>query len=150
MNDKKKGGCLCGAVSYEIDSSDIVSAHHCHCKDCQKSTGSGKATIIILPEEKINLQGDLKYFTVMGSAGSHISRGFCPNCGSPVLSFMEENPGIKFLKAGTLDNSDWLGIVSSFWSSTAQHWSPVDDSIDSVTHNPDLGWNYGATAVQDI
>ena len=52
---------------------------------------------------------------------------------------MEENPGIKFLKAGTLDSSDWLGIVSSFWSSTAQHWSPVDDSIDSVTHNPDLG-----------
>ena len=138
-NELKRGGCLCGKIEYEFDSSKVISAHHCHCTDCQKSTGSGKATIIILPDENINLQGDLKYFTVTGSAGSHISRGFCPTCGSPVLSFMEENPGIKFLKAGTLDNSDWLDNFSSFWSSTAQHWSPVDDSIDSVTHNPELG-----------
>ena len=96
MSNKKTGGCLCEAVTYEIDIADIVSAHHCHCTDCQKSTGSGKATIIIMPAEQLNIKGELKFFSVKGSAGSHISRGFCPECGSPVVSFVEENPAIKF------------------------------------------------------
>jgi len=101
-NEIKIGGCLCGKVEYEFDSSKVISAHHCHCKDCQKSTGSGKATIVMIPEEDLNLSGNLKFYTVTGTAGSHISRGFCEECGSPVISFVEENPGIKFIKAGTL------------------------------------------------
>ena len=139
MSNKKTGGCLCEAVTYEIDIADIVSAHHCHCTDCQKSTGSGRATIIIMPAEQLNIKGELKFFSVKGSAGSHISRGFCPDCGSPVVSFVEENTAIKFLKAGTLDDSSWLEVHSSFWSSTANPWSPLDSNIDSVTHNPELG-----------
>ena len=39
------GGCLCRKVRYKFDREKIVSAGHCHCKDCQKVTGSGKATI---------------------------------------------------------------------------------------------------------
>ena len=37
------GGCLCGAVRYEIDQtlSDVIA---CHCTDCQKASGSGLCT----------------------------------------------------------------------------------------------------------
>ena len=140
MSDEiKRGGCLCGKIEYEFDSSKVISAHHCHCKDCQKSTGSGKATIVMLPEEDLTLSGNLKFYTVTGTAGSHISRGFCEECGSPVISFVEENAGIKFIKAGTLNDSSWLSIASNFWSSTANQWSPTDESLHSFTHNPDLG-----------
>ena len=139
IDEIKKGGCLCGKIEYEFDSSKVISAHHCHCKDCQKSTGSGKATILLIPEEDLSLSGNLKFYTVTGTAGSHISRGFCEECGSPVISFVEENPAIKFIKAGTLNDSSWLSIASNFWSSTANQWSPVDESLHSFTHNPDLG-----------
>ena len=67
MSDEiKKGGCLCGKIEYEFDSSKVISAHHCHCKDCQKSTGSGKATILLIPEEDLSLSGNLKFYTVTG------------------------------------------------------------------------------------
>ena len=138
-NKMQTGGCLCGNIQYEFDSSKVISAHHCHCKDCQKSTGSGKATIVMIPEENISVNGNLKFYTVTGTAGSHISRGFCQDCGSPVLSFVEENPAIKFIKAGTMDDSSWLAIASNFWSSTAQSWSSPQEGIHSFTHNPDLG-----------
>ena len=46
-----KGQCQCGAISYSFDISKILSAHHCHCKDCQRSTGSGKATILFIPKK---------------------------------------------------------------------------------------------------
>ena len=137
MSDAIKiGGCLCGKVVYEFDSSKVISAHHCHCKDCQKSTGSGKATIVMIPEEDLTLSGNLKFYTVTGTAGSHISRGFCEECGSPVISFVTEQPQLRFIKAGSLDNSDWLKIESSFWSVSACKWDPINDSLPSYPKNP--------------
>ena len=137
-NTTQKGGCLCGKVSYQFNQADILSAHHCHCRDCQKSTGSGKATILLIPENSLIIEGDLKNFSVTGSAGSTISRGFCENCGSPLISFVEENPDLKFIKAGSLNDSSWVSPNSSFFSTSAVPWSPVDEDIHSFTYNPDF------------
>jgi hypothetical protein len=138
MSDKcESGGCLCGAIKYEFDKSNLISAHHCHCIDCQKSTGSGKSTIIMLPAQAILMDGELKFYTSPTSSGRNMSRGFCQECGSPVLSFIKEMQEVNFLKAGSLDDSSWLKIDSNFYSSSAHSWSPIDDDILSFTHNPD-------------
>ena len=50
-----------------------------------------------------------------------------------------ENSGVKFIKAGTLDDSSWVSITSNFWGSSAQAWSPADEESHTFTHNPDLG-----------
>ena len=138
MSDQcESGGCLCGAVKYEFDKSNLISAHHCHCIDCQKSTGSGKSTILMLPAQAILMNGELKFYTSPTSSGRNMSRGFCEECGSPVLSFIKEMQEVNFLKAGSLDDSSWLKIDSNFYSSSAHSWSPIDDDILSFTHNPD-------------
>ena len=54
----------------------VVSAHHCHCEDCRKSTGSGKATIVLILDQALKISGDIKYFSVIGSGGNKVSRGF--------------------------------------------------------------------------
>ena len=102
-SELQSGGCLCKKITYKFDKSHVISAHHCHCTDCQKSTGSGKATILLIPNESLQINGELKYYTVTGSAGSNISRGFCAECGSPLISFVKENPDVKFIKAGSID-----------------------------------------------
>ncbi|SVA46288.1 uncharacterized protein METZ01_LOCUS99142 [marine metagenome] len=138
MSDKyESGGCLCGAIKYEFDKSNLISAHHCHCIDCQKSTGSGKSTILMLPAQAILMDGELKFYTSTTSSGRNMSRGFCEECGSPVLSFIKEMQEVNFLKAGSLDDSSWLKIDSNFYSSSAHSWSPIDEDILSFTHNPD-------------
>jgi len=138
MSDQcESGGCLCGAIKYEFDKSNLISAHHCHCTDCQKSTGSGKSTILMLPAQAILMDGELKFYTSPTSSGRNMSRGFCEECGSPVLSFIKEMQEVNFLKAGSLDDSSWLKIDSNFYSSSAHSWSPIDEDILSFTHNPD-------------
>ena len=134
--DKKTGSCLCGEVSYSFNESSVISAHHCHCKDCQKSTGSGKATIVMIPENALQMKGEIKIYTVTGTDGSHVTRGFCESCGSPLISYIEEMQGIRLIKAGSLDDSSWLKIDSNFWSSTAREWSPVDETLHSFSKNP--------------
>ena len=134
--DKKTGSCLCGEVSYSFNESSVISAHHGHCKDCQKSTGSGKATIVMIPENALQMKGEIKIYTVTGTDGSHVTRGFCESCGSPLISYIEEMQGIRLIKAGSLDDSSWLKIDSNFWSSTAREWSPVDETLHSFIKKP--------------
>lgn len=137
MTRKETGGCLCGAVRYEFTRGQALSAHDCHCKDCQKCTGSGKATIVLLPTDALELHGALRTFTVTGSAGSHVTRAFCPDCGSPIISYVEEDPSMRFVKAGSLDDSGWVTVKSGFWRDTAVPWSPVNESVTCAAGNPE-------------
>lgn len=136
MSNVVTGGCLCERYRYTFDRDAVLSAHHCHCRDCRKMTGSGKATIVLVPTVALQAQGELNAYTVTGADGSHVTRCFCPNCGSGVISYVEELPDIRFVKAGTLDDSSWVAIDSSFWSSTAEPWSPVDTHCVAFERNP--------------
>ena len=74
------GKCLCGAIEYtsiEVRSFQLIMS----CKDCQRATGSGKATIIIMSKNILRLI-KTQNFEVQGEQGNHVVRGFCPNCGS--------------------------------------------------------------------
>tara|TARA_B100000424_G_C22854888_1_gene455749 strand:+ start:214 stop:633 length:420 start_codon:yes stop_codon:yes gene_type:complete len=133
----RTGSCLCKQVSYSFPSDAVVSAHHCHCIDCRKSTGSGKATIVLISDNALKVKGKIKYFSVIGKGGNKVSRGFCEACGSPLISSVEGYEGTKFIKAGSLDDSSWVNINSNFWSDTALDWSPLDNSIDSFAQNPE-------------
>lgn len=136
MSNVVTGGCLCERYRYEFDRDQVLSAHHCHCRDCRKMTGSGKATIILVPTAALQARGELNAYTVTGADGSHVTRCFCPNCGSGVISYVEELPDIRFIKAGALDDSGWVTIASSFWSSTAEPWAPVDPACVAFERNP--------------
>ena len=138
MSNMTTGKCLCGSYSYEFDRDQVISAHHCHCKDCQTMTGSGKATIIMVPTDALSTEGELKTFTVTGSEGSHVTRGFCGDCGCQLMSYVEEMPAIRFIRAGALADSSWVKIDSSFWSCSAELWSPVDSSLPMFERNPSV------------
>ena len=138
MSELAKGGCLCGDYSYQFPRDSVISTFHCHCKDCQVSTGSGRATLLMVPAAALMEQGSLKTFTVKGTEGSSVSRGFCPNCGSPVVSRLEEMPAVRLVKAGTLEDSSWVQADLSCWTSSAEAWSPADSSHHNCDKNPEL------------
>jgi hypothetical protein len=139
MNES--GKCQCGEISYSFNRNKVISAHHCHCKDCQRSTGSGKATILFIAKKHIDMIGTLKYYEVKGSSGSHIKRGFCENCGSGILSYSKEIPHINYIKAGTLDDSSWVNVDSNFFVDSSYDWNKPDESIKSFKGNPSLTSN---------
>ena len=71
----RTGGCLCGAVGYYFDAEPIASVH-CHCKDCQKATGSGFATVFGLADSDVNIEGRqaLNEYTVSAQSGQSLRR----------------------------------------------------------------------------
>lgn len=132
------GGCLCGDVTYEYDQEKSTAALHCHCRDCQKVTGAGKATIVLFPEDAVSIAGTFKQYGALGSDGSHVNRGFCPRCGSQMFTHIDEMPGFVFVKAGSLNDSSWVKASLNCWESTASPWSPVDGQLPGAERNPDL------------
>ena len=93
------GGCACGAVRYEC-SADPIMAANCYCTDCQHSTGTAMASVMLVPKAAFKLTGVLKQYEVTGDSGGKVSRGFCPNCGSPILSLLPAMADFVALKAG--------------------------------------------------
>ncbi len=123
--DRVEGGCLCGAVRFHLDRSAVVGSNHCHCRDCQRATGSAFATFCAVPEAAFALdRGGPRSFTVKGESGGDVARFFCGECGSQLYSAVTVMPGFFFVKSGSLDDASWMEPASDFWGSSAQPWCP--------------------------
>jgi hypothetical protein len=100
---KLEGGCLCGAVRYSADAEPAI-VLVCHCRDCQKFSGSAFGLLIGLPQAAVKMHGELKTFTSTGDSGKPIVRRFCPACGSSITDEPSNQPGLMLINGGTLDD----------------------------------------------
>jgi hypothetical protein len=120
---KLDGSCLCGKVTYSCDAEPLATAA-CHCKDCQKQTGTAFSIVVAVPRDTLDIRGDsLGSFTTVGTdTGREVLRQFCRECGSPIVSLGAAAPALAFIKAGTLDDTSWLDPQMHIWSDSAQPW----------------------------
>ncbi len=68
MTIHSTGGCACGAIRYEC-SAAAAFAGNCHCRDCQRATGSAFAPLVFVPKSAVTITGDVKYYDVKGDSG---------------------------------------------------------------------------------
>jgi hypothetical protein len=80
--------------------------HACHCKDCQRISGSAFVVNIWIEEEFVRLRsGHLKSFALKGGSGKDHEVFFCEACGTHAWSRYDAAPGkTLFVRAGTLDS----------------------------------------------
>jgi hypothetical protein len=96
------GGCLCGRVRYAVTGEPVFSGL-CHCRNCQRYTGSSFEAVIAFPTASVSVQGELKTYNDTGDSGQPVHRNFCPNCGSGIIAEADVLPGLTIVLAGTLD-----------------------------------------------
>jgi hypothetical protein len=118
------GGCLCGRVRYTATGEPAFSGI-CHCRNCQRYTGSAFETVIAFPAASVSVQGELKTYNDTGDSGQPVNRRFCPNCGSGVLAEVAVMPGVAILLAGTLDDPTAFTPTMDVYYSSAQPWFHV-------------------------
>jgi hypothetical protein len=122
MAEKKiTGGCACKQVRYEI-TADPVFMLNCHCRDCQRATGSAFAPVVVVPRSAVHMTGTLKYFKVVGESGKYVERGFCPHCGSRVDGNLERFPDVIGILAGSLDDPSLHKPVMDIYTASAHEW----------------------------
>lgn len=128
MSETRSGGCLCGAVRYEVAWPPLgVSA--CHCTHCQKQSGSAFSVVARVPREGLKVTGILTDFHDTAESGGSVIRRFCAKCGSPLISeiLQGQSAAFLFIKTGTLDDTSGASPTSHWWTSSAQDWSSFPD-----------------------
>ncbi|MDP6873576.1 MAG: GFA family protein [Alphaproteobacteria bacterium] len=123
MTESRTGGCLCGAVRYELTAEPITTMV-CNCTICQKSSGSALSTIALVSREALEVTGELKGYEYAGDSGNKLEINFCPNCGAPVLLNIRRMPDIVSIKVGSFDDTSWFKPKLNIWTDSAQAWLP--------------------------
>lgn len=133
------GGCLCGAIRYTSKAQALMTAV-CHCKHCQRQSGTAFSVMVALPKGALELSGDTPAtFHDTGTSGLPVERRFCAKCGSPIFSDAAAMPTMAWLKAGTLDDVSWLQPQVAIWCDSAQPWVRMPEGMATVPQNPPPG-----------
>ena len=124
---KISGGCACGAIRYEVTADPIV-MFNCHCRDCQKTTGSGYTPVFYAPANAFKItKGTPKYYKTNSEMIGDNIRGFCPECGSRLFGGKSDfGQGIA---AGTLDEPSVYKPQHEIWTSDAPPWDTMDPKL---------------------
>lgn len=132
------GGCLCGSFRYSFKAEPTMS-FSCHCRDCQRATGSIFAAAFAVPKETLQMSGDYKFFSKKGDNGGEVNRGFCPECGSRAVSTLGFLPEYYFVYASSLDDPSWFKPGVNLYTSSALPWDCMDPSIPAFEKTPPAG-----------
>lgn len=117
-----KGGCLCGAVRYEVAGAPLAVAI-CHCVNCQRNTGSAFSVNAIFPKEALTTHGTPAVYDDKGDTGNIVRRVFCGKCGTPIESqSVYSVPGYAVIKAGSFDRPQDFVPDSEVYCASAVPW----------------------------
>jgi hypothetical protein len=100
------GGCACGAIRYKLTERPLI-VHACHCRDCQRVTGSAFVINLWIERKFIEASVAPKSFRLTAGTGKPQDVFFCEKCGTYLWSFYHAAPGdALFVRAGTLDQPE--------------------------------------------
>ncbi len=135
------GGCACGHVRYRIVSKPLI-VHCCHCRWCQRQTGTAFALNALYESENVELiQGDVSEILVSSPSGKGQIIARCPKCKTAVWSNYHMGglrELIRFVRVGTLDDPDQLPPDIHIYATSKQPWvilppeNPVVDEFYKI------------------
>ena len=121
------GGCLCGAVQYEIRG-NLRAVINCHCSQCLRTHGHHSAYTAAM-REAVHMVEDhgLKWF----NSSVHARRGFCCECGASVFWEPFGSDTIS-IAAGTLDRPTGLTTIRHVYVSDAGDYYTITDRLEKL------------------
>jgi len=137
------GGCTCGAVRYRMTTRPMF-VHCCHCRWCQRETGSAFVLNALIEAERVVLLAGAPDMVDTPSAsgkGQTIAR--CPSCRIALWStYAGAGDKIRFVRVGTLDTPDSLPPDIHIYTMSKQPWVllPPDTPAVSEYYDRKLYW----------
>ena len=128
------GGCTCGFVRYRVNAGPMF-VHCCHCRWCQRETGSAFAHNALIEAEHVALlRGRVEVIDTPSASGSGQKISRCPQCQIAVWSnYSGAGTAIHFLRVGTLDEPDAWPPDIHIYTASKQPWVILPPGTPAVS-----------------
>ena len=121
-----KGSCLCGKVTYEA-SELAPNITKCHCKICQKTSGSAYGDYVVAPIDGFKWTSGESLLTKYESSPGNF-RNFCSVCGTHMPT-AHPQMGIYFVQPGTLDTDEPLVESAHMFVRSKAAWHKLAEGL---------------------
>ena len=118
-----EGGCTCGVVRYRLTRSPMI-VHGCHCRWCQRETGTAFALNAMIESDCVTLlNGHPEYIDTPSNSGKGQKIVRCPACHIAVWShYAGAGDLLSFVRVGTLDSPDNFPPDIHIFTASKQPW----------------------------
>jgi hypothetical protein len=123
------GQCHCGSLRV-IATGEPDRVYLCHCKACQRRTGTAFHFGASFPKEQVRLDGERKVYERDTDSGYRIRFHFCPNCGTTLYWEGDRNPAVCGVAVGAFDTSAFSLPSDSIWEESMHPWLGLPEGID--------------------
>lgn len=121
------GGCLCGAVRFEI-TGPFLRAGHCHCSRCRRHSGTAVCTQGRVLQEHFRLLSGEDRVRVYGDGG-HAVKAFCTTCGSSLFGgTWPEGPEVS-IRLGVMDGDPGIRPQAHTFVASRAPWDEIMDEL---------------------
>jgi hypothetical protein len=119
----RAGGCDCGRVRYRLQSAPLF-VHCCHCRWCQRETGSAFALNAMIESDRVELlAGEPELVDTPSESGKGQLIARCPSCRIALWShYAGAGRAVAFVRVGTLDDPDALPPDIHIFTASKQPW----------------------------
>lgn len=130
--------CQCGSLR-AIASGEPVRSYLCHCKACQRRTGTVVHAGAYFLKEQVRPEGPSKVYTRVANSGFAVHFHFCPNCGSSVYWVSDKQPDYLGVAVGCFADPTFPLPIRSVWEESKHPWLglPLDIVHLELGVNPD-------------
>ena len=126
-----EGGCACNAVRYRLTAPPLF-VHCCHCRDCQRQTGSAFVLNALIETDCLELlSGAPEAHEMRTDSGRPHDIHRCPACGTAVWSDYGRRPYLRFVRVGTLDHPESITPDVHIFTRSKLPWVRVPDGARS-------------------
>ena len=127
------GGCTCRAVRYRMTSRPLF-VHCCHCRWCQRETGSAFALNALIEADRVELlQGEVEVIATPSNSGKGQKISRCSKCRIALWSnYAGAGDALRFVRVGTLDEPDRFPPDIHIFTASKQPWVLLPASTPAV------------------
>ena len=127
------GGCTCRQVRYRMSGRPLI-VHCCHCRWCQRETGSAFALNAMIEAERVEmLSGEVMIVATPSLSGKGQKIARCPICRVALWSnYAGAGDAIRFVRVGTLDEPDRMPPDIQIFTASKQPWVVLAPDIPAV------------------
>jgi hypothetical protein len=136
MNLPAGGSCQCGQVRLTLAAEPLFT-YACHCRDCQKRTGSAFSMGLVVMADTVSIKGDLTTWARTSDDGQTNTRYSCASCGNIIYGDSTASPGIWKLQAGLLEDTSGICPGVHIWTCRKQGWVELPPGAAAFDTQPD-------------